>query len=104
MIDFFKLVQGVLTVTKKGKKIGEIKQPGEYFGEMAAISGASRSVTVISKERSVVKRFPGEKLMEIIEKHPEVAKHLFQIIVSRLDHANRMTVKSMKVIRKLLKK
>ncbi|MBW1862535.1 MAG: cyclic nucleotide-binding domain-containing protein, partial [Deltaproteobacteria bacterium] len=73
--------------------IGEILEPGDYFGEMSAISGEPRSASIISKGRSVIKRFPGEKLLEIIEKYPEVAKHLFGIIVSRLDHANKITVK-----------
>ena len=92
-IDFFKLVRGALYVVKQGKKIGEIVQPDEYFGEMAAISGEPRSASIISKGRSIVKRFPGEKIHDIIEKHPEVAKHLFGVIVSRLDHANKVNVK-----------
>ena len=92
-IDFFKLVQGALYVVKQGKKIGEILEPGDYFGEMSAISGEPRSASIISKGMSVIKRFPGNKLLEIIEKYPEVAKHLFGIIVSRLDHANKITVK-----------
>jgi len=92
-IDFFMLVQGALYVVKQGKKIGEIIQPGEYFGEMSAISGQPRSATIISKGRSVIRRFPGDKLPEIIEKHPEVAKHLFEIIVGRLDRSNKIIVK-----------
>ena len=38
--DFFELIQGAVIVVKGGKKIAEITQPGAYFGEMAAISGA----------------------------------------------------------------
>jgi len=92
-IDFFKLVQGALYVKKQGRKIGEIIQPGEYFGETAAISGQPRSATIVSKGTSAIKRFPGEKLLEIIEKYPEVAKHLFEIIVSRLNRSNKIIVK-----------
>jgi type IV pilus assembly protein PilB len=92
-IDFFKLIQGSLYVVKQGKKIGEIIHAGEYFGEMSAISGEPRSTTIISKGRSVIKRFPGDKLSEIIEKYPDVAKHLFEIIVNRLNHANNLIVK-----------
>lgn len=91
--DFFKLVQGSLMVVKQGKKIADIVQPGEYFGEMAAISGESRSASIISKGRSVIKRFPGDKLDEIIQKYPEVAKHLFGEIVNRLDSSNRINVR-----------
>ena len=92
-IDFFKLVQGALYVVKQGIKIAEIIQPGEYFGEMSAISGRPRSATIISKGRSIIKRFPGEKLMEIIEKYPEVAKHLFEVISRRLDRSNKIIAK-----------
>ena len=92
-IDFFKLVQGSLTVSKQGKKIAEITEPGEYFGEMASILEEPRSASIISKGRAVVKRFPGDKLSEIIEKYPDVAKHLFGVIAQRLGHANKITIK-----------
>jgi len=93
-IDFFKLVQGALHVVKHGKKIAEITEPGDYFGEMSSLSGKhSRSATIISKGRSIIKRFPGDKLPEIVEKYPDVAKHLFEIIVSRLDGADKVIVK-----------
>ncbi len=91
--DFFKLVQGALMVVKQGKKIADIVQPGEYFGEMAAISGEPRSASIISKGRAVIKRFPGNKLDEVIQKYPEVAKHLFEVIVNRLDGSNRINVR-----------
>jgi type IV pilus assembly protein PilB len=91
--DFFKLVQGSLIVSKQGKKIAEITEPEEYFGEMAAISGELRSASIISKGRSVVKRFPGDKLLEIIEKYPEVSKHLFSVLAARLGYANKITIK-----------
>ncbi|MFC1820788.1 ATPase, T2SS/T4P/T4SS family, partial [Thermodesulfobacteriota bacterium] len=100
-IDFFRLVQGALIVSKQGRKIAEITQPEEYFGEMAAISGEPRSASIISKGRSVIKRFPGGKLSELIEKYPEVANHLFEILASRLDHANKITVK---LVNELMKK
>ena len=91
--DFFKLVQGALVVVKGGKKIAEIVEPGEYFGEISAITGKRRSASILSKGRSVIKRFPGDKLPEIIDKHPKVAKHLFETIAGRLDHADEIIVK-----------
>ena len=91
--DFFKLVQGSLIVSKQGKKIAEIIEPGEYFGEMASVLGEPRSASIISKGRAVIKRFPGDKLPEIIEKYPDVAKHLFEVIAQRLGHANKITIK-----------
>ncbi|MFO7754259.1 MAG: type IV-A pilus assembly ATPase PilB [Desulfobacteraceae bacterium] len=95
-IDFFKLVQGGVYVVKGGKKIAEIVQPGEYFGEMAAVTGEPRSASVISKGRSMIKRFPGDKLEEIIEKYPDVAKHLFEMIAGRLNRTDRHLISMLK--------
>ena len=38
------------------------------------ISPEPRSASIISKGRSKVKRFPGDKLAEVIEKYPDVAE------------------------------
>ncbi|MDP2107097.1 MAG: cyclic nucleotide-binding domain-containing protein, partial [Desulfobulbaceae bacterium] len=92
-IDFFKLIQGAVVVAREGKKIAEISQPGEYFGEMSAITGEVRSASIVSKGRSMVKRFPGDKLSEIILKYPEVSGHLFKTLASRLSQANAIMVK-----------
>ncbi|MEH0022248.1 MAG: type IV-A pilus assembly ATPase PilB [Desulfobacter sp.] len=91
-IDFFKLVQGGVYVVKGGKMIAEITQPGEYFGEMAAITGGARSASIIAKGRCRVKRFPGDKLGEVIEKYPDVAKHLFTVLADRLHQADKRIV------------
>ncbi len=91
--DFFKLVNGAVMVAKDGKKIAEITEPGEYFGEMSAISGEPRSASIVARGRCKVKRFPGDKLMEVIEKYPEVGKHLFKTVVNRLGQANSIIVK-----------
>ena len=92
-IDFFKLIHGALIVVKGSKKIAEIVQPDEYFGEMSAITGEPRSASIISKGRSVIKRFPGDKIYEIIEKYPDVAKHLFEVIAARLNQADKIMVR-----------
>ncbi len=100
-IDFFKLVQGGLYVVKGGKKIAEIVQPGEYFGEMSAITGEPRSASIMSKGRSTVKRFPGDKLTEVIEKYPDVAKHLFGVLAARLHNTDKRFVNMLKQIKKV---
>lgn len=92
-IDFFKLIRGALTVIKGGKKIAELTEPGEYFGEMASITGEQRTASIISQGRSTVKRFPGDKIEEIIEKYPEVSKFLFKTMTKRLQKSNLITVK-----------
>jgi type IV pilus assembly protein PilB len=90
--DFFKLVRGKVAVLRGGKKIAEITEPGEYFGEMAAILDEPRSASVIAAGRCTVKRYPGEKLAELIEKYPEVSRHLFRTLVERLHKTDRIVV------------
>ena len=93
--DFFKLIKGELIVVKAGKKIAEIVQPGEYFGEMAAITGKSRSETVMSRGKSIVERYPGDKIPEIIEKYPEITKKILEVTAHRLNKANNIIVNIM---------
>ncbi len=93
--DFFKLVKGELIVVKSGKKIAEIEQPGDYFGEISAITGKPRSETVMSRGNSIVQRFPGDKLSEVIEKYPEITKKLLEINADRLNYAHNIIVNIM---------
>ena len=90
--DFFKLVRGKVAVLRGGKKIAEITEPGEYFGEMASILEETRSATILSAGRCTIKRYPGDKLNELIEKYPDVSKHLFKTLVERLQKTDRIVV------------
>ncbi len=90
--DFFKLVRGKVAVLRGGKKIAEITEPGEYFGEMAAILDEPRSASIVSSGRCVIKRYPGDKLSELIEKYPDVSRHLFKTLVGRLKKTDRIVV------------
>ena len=60
---------------------------------MSAISGEARSASIISKGRSTIRRFPGDKLFEVIENYPDVTKHLFKTMVGRLEHSNEIIMK-----------
>lgn len=91
--DFFELIRGGLTVIKSGKKIAQVTEPGEFVGEMAAIANEQRSASIVALGRTDVKRYPGDKLEEIIEKHPEVSQHLFKAMTSRLHKSNQIIVK-----------
>jgi len=91
--DFFRLIRGALTVVKGGKKIAELTEPGEYFGEMAALSGEQRTASIISQGRSTIKRFPGDKLDEVIAKYPDVSYHLYKTMTKRLLKSNQIIVK-----------
>lgn len=90
--DFYKLIRGKVAILRAGKKIAELTDPGEYFGEMAAILNKSRSATIIAIGRCTVKRYPGDKLGELIEKYPNIAQQLFSSLMNRLDRADHLIV------------
>ncbi|MFT5727836.1 MAG: type IV pilus assembly protein PilB [Desulforhopalus sp.] len=92
-IDFFKLIRGSLTVIKGGKKIADLTEPGEYFGEMASITGEERTASIVAQGRASVKRYPGDKIDEIIEKYHDVSHHIFKTITTRLQASNLINVK-----------
>ena len=90
--DFFRLVRGKMAVRRTNKKIAEIAEPGEYFGEMAGILGGTRTATVVAMGRCSVKRFPGDKLWEIINKYPDIAAPLFRTLTERLNKTGHLIV------------
>ena len=92
-IDFFKLIRGSLTVIKNGKKIAELTEPGEYFGEMAAITSEQRSASIVAQGRCTVKRYPGDKINEIIAKYPDITSQLFKTMTVRLHKSNQIILK-----------
>ena len=93
--DFFKLVKGELIVVKDGKKISEIVQPGDYFGEIAAITGKERSETVISRGKSIVERYPGDKFHELIDKYPKITNKILEQMAGRIDASTKILVNLM---------
>lgn len=91
--DFFKLIRGKVAVIKSGKKIAEITEPGEYFGEMASLMKEPRFASVVSIGRCTIKRYPGDNLLEVIEKYPDITKKIFKTLVARVQKTDRMVVK-----------
>ena len=90
--DFFRLIRGKVAVLRSSKKIAEITEPGEYFGEMASILDGPRTATVVAMGRCSIKRFPGDKLSEIIEKYPDIAAPIFRTLTERLNKTGHIMV------------
>ena len=57
---------------------------GDFFGEMALLSGAARSATVAAEEASEVLEFRADVLLEIAGHHPHVAQSLRRFYRQRL--------------------
>jgi type IV pilus assembly protein PilB len=90
--NFYKLVRGKVSVLKQGKKIAEITEPGEYFGEMACMLDEPRYASVISVGRTKVKKYPGDKLPELLEKYPDISRHLFKTLAKRLRKTDNIVI------------
>ena len=89
--DIFKLVsteQG-LVVSKGGREVGRITNPGEFFGEMASVLSKVRSATIISKGSSVVQVYSADNIQDMIEEHPEIAKRIIRTLAKRLSQATK---------------
>lgn len=63
--------------------------PGDFFGEMAAVTGKPRSATVEVIEDADLLRVPAEKLQEMVVGAGEVAIRLIRHLAERLESANR---------------
>jgi CRP-like cAMP-binding protein len=92
--DIFMLLESErgLLVTRKGKEVGCITRPGEYFGEMSGLLGEKRTATVHSLGTSLVQRFPGDDLEAALMAYPRLAKQIIDTLASRLLAANRRIV------------
>lgn len=90
--EIFQLVKSEhgLQVSRSGRTVGKITQPGEYFGEMSAILKEKRSATVTSIGRSQVKVFNGKDLDSILDSCPKLSKIIIDTLAKRLSEANKL--------------
>lgn len=63
--------------------------PGDFFGEMAVVTGRPRSATVEVVEDAELLKVPAEKLQDMVAGTGEVAIRLIRHLAERLEHANR---------------
>lgn len=57
--------------------------PGEFFGEMSLLTGASRSATVVALEDSECYRLDKGSFERVLQKRPQVADQLAEILAQR---------------------
>jgi len=63
--------------------------PGDFFGEMAVVTGRPRSATVEVVEDAELLKVPAGKLQEMVAGTGEVAIRLIRHLAERLENANR---------------
>ncbi len=79
----------VLKESHGRRRIVSTLGPGDFFGEMAAVTGRPRSATVEVIEDAELLKVPAAKLQEMVIGAGEIAIRLIRHLAERLDRANR---------------
>jgi CRP-like cAMP-binding protein len=88
--DFFRLVssEGGLRVTSEGEEIAWIRNPGEFFGEMACFLNIPHQATVTSVGESAVEVYEFNDIELIAKDNPDLVLQMMRILVERLQDLN----------------
>ncbi len=79
----------VLLRTPSGKEVNLTELgPGEFFGEMAAIDGSSRSANVTALDRSQVCVMPASVFLHAAAEIPEVGLQVMRLLCDRVRELN----------------
>ena len=81
--SMFALAQGTASVWREKQRVATMKE-GDFFGEMALLSGAPRMATVKADSDGVVLEFPRESMAPVIARHPGVRAGLEQFYRERM--------------------
>src|SRR6185295_13894690 len=65
------------------ERILMILNTGDFFGEIAALTGVPRTANVLAKERTCVLRVPSHTLRDIV-KHPALHRLFFSKMMERM--------------------
>lgn len=62
--------------------------PGEYFGEMAALDGAPRSATIVTREPTEILVIHKEEFRRSLTSNPDLMFNLLRVLLERLRKAD----------------
>jgi CRP/FNR family cyclic AMP-dependent transcriptional regulator len=82
-IGFFLIAEGTATVSVAGAVKGSLG-PGDHFGEMALITGKTRSATVIADSDMVTYVLSRWHFKPLVMDHPEIAWALLEQLANRV--------------------
>jgi CRP/FNR family cyclic AMP-dependent transcriptional regulator len=90
--DVFFVLSGSVRITVRTQGGRELilqdVSAGGFFGEMAAIDGASRSASVAALHRSRICRVPGRVFMAILAESPALSRRMMRMLTVRIRDAN----------------
>lgn len=79
----YALAQGTVQVLRDGTAVAEMHE-GDFFGEMALLTGAPRLATIQAKDTVVLLAFPRAAMESLIARHPAVKVGLDNFFRERL--------------------
>lgn len=79
----------VLKDTQGHQRVVTTLGPGDFFGEIAVVTGRPRTATIEVLEDVELLRVPADKLQEMVSGTGEVAIRLIRHLAERLENANR---------------
>ena len=103
----FILLTGRLDVRKNGEEIARIEQPGEIFGELAAISDEKRSASVVARSNTLCLVIDQQFLREIKPEEDNSSYYaalygfISRVLAERLKKASDLIVRREKEIEEL---
>lgn len=71
------------------KRVVTTLGPGDFFGEMAVVTGCPRTATAEVLEEADLLKVPASKLQDMVAGSGEVAIRLIRHLAERIDNANR---------------
>lgn len=89
--EFFVVIDGKASVTKRGQKVAELG-PGGFFGELALLDKAPRNATVTAETPMEMVVLGQREFAGLIDDVPEFAHKLLAGLARRLRQADSQTV------------
>jgi CRP/FNR family transcriptional regulator, cyclic AMP receptor protein len=81
--EFFVLVDGGAVVRRKGRKIAELG-PGDFLGEIALLTDAPRSATVVTTEESRVLVVTDRAFRTLLTDSPSLSVKVLRALAERV--------------------
>ena len=81
--EFFVLVEGVVDVYKKGRRVNQLG-PGDFFGEIALIAHTPRTATVTTAGNVDLLVITAQSFKTLLEHQPAIASKVLAALAERI--------------------
>jgi CRP/FNR family cyclic AMP-dependent transcriptional regulator len=81
--EFLIILDGTAVVRRDGRKLAELG-PGDFLGELAVLSGAPRTATVVATSDMILEALNRREFMAVLDESPKLAKKILIGAVKRL--------------------